>query len=227
MYSCDMFSRFLSAFRGLLIIGFLAGAAAAAEPEQLGHVFTYKSPGGFKFEVRKVRELERVEGFYTARLFNGTTERFDAFNVGGVVDLRQLTSAEFRQAADLAEAKALEQRTAAVIKHHPLLAPHVAPHLARLRADIARAERGERKIEGRWMTAQQVAEMNAGEQSTVKRGVLKLRNGTSYRDVEIVSVNKQELRIMHADGAAKIPMHLVPEDFQREFLKGNQAPAPK
>lgn len=220
-----MFSRSVPTCLGLLIILCFAGVGAAAEPEKFGQVFTYKVPGGFKFEVRKVRELKRVEGFYTARLFDGATERFDAFNVGGVVDLGQLNVAEFREATGLAEAKALEQRTAAVIKQHPLLAPHVAPHLATLRADIARAERGERKFEGRWLTPQQVAERYANAPSTVKRGVLNLRNGTSYRDVEIVSVNKQELRIMHADGAARIPMHLVPEDFQRKYLQPAPAPA--
>jgi hypothetical protein len=196
--------------------------AAAEEP---GHVFTYKVPGGFKFEVRKVRTLERVEGFYIARLFSGTTERFDAFNVGATVDLGALQLSNLRQTDDIAQAKAVEQRTAVVIKQHPALAPSVAPYLTTLRADIARAERGERKFDGQWLTAEQVAEKYAREQTTVKRGELKLRNGTSYRDVEVVSVNKQELRIMHSDGAAKIPMHLVPEEFQRKYLKS--APAAK
>lgn len=202
----------------------MAGVATAEEP---GHVLTYKVPGGFKFEVRKVRTLERVEGFYVARLFSGKTERFDAFSVGGTVDLGALQLANLRQGDDLAQAKIMEQRTAAVIKQHPLLAPQVAPYLSTLRADIARAERGERKLDGQWLTAEQVAEKYAREQGTVKRGELKLRNGTSYRDVEVVSVNQQELRIMHADGAAKIPMSLVPESFQREYLKSVLPPAAK
>jgi len=209
----------ISVRRNLLKLIVLLWLPHAASGEEPGFIFAYKDPNAVKFEVRKARKLERQGGFYVAESFAGRTERLDAFHVRGTIDLASLQPANFKAPDDLANAKASEARAEATAKKHPELASHVAPYLAQLRAEIARAERGEKKIDGRWMTAAQAAALYAHEESTVKRGVLTLKNGTSYRDVEIVSVNKQELRIMHADGAAKVPLHLVPEEFQREYLK--------
>ncbi len=200
----------------ILLLPVLLGMPWAAFGAEAGFIFIYNDPLGP--EVRKVRKLERVEGFYVARSFSGGTERVDAFRVWAVIDLASLQPTQFDSGDDLANARALELRTKTAVQQNPLLARHLTAPLAQLRTEIERAERGEKKIEGKWLTAEQVAALRKGQQSTITRGTLRLRNGTTYRDVEIVSVNPQELRIFHADGAAQVPMQQVPEEFKRKYL---------
>jgi hypothetical protein len=191
----------------------LLASAALAES---GHLLIIKDPSGGPGTVRKVQKLERKGGFYLSQTFSGKTERFDAMSVGQTIDLSSFEPQRFDGQEDISAAKGAELRALDAIKKYPVLANDLAAPLAQLRKEIGRAENGEKKLAGTWLTKEQVAALNAPKHSTINRGSLRLKNGTTYDNVDIVSANPQELRITHTNGAATIPLALVPEEFMKK-----------
>lgn len=192
---------------------------ALGEP---GYVIVIRDSGATTTDIRKVKKLDRTGGFYVSQSFAGKSERIDALNVAATVDLGALEAPNLKDPDDIAAAKALESRTRTALKQYPLMAPHLTAALTQLRSDIERAERGERKIAGAWISSENVA---APKRSTINRGTLFLKNGTAYHDVDIVSANSRELRITHSSGVATVPLSQVPEEFIKKNLP-SVAPAP-
>lgn len=191
---------------------------AWAEP---GFIVVIKDTSGGAPTLRKVQKLERKGGFYVLQSAGKAPERFDAMNIGAAIDLSAFEPTTFDDPEDIQRAKAIDTATDASAKRYPQFAAQLAPYQAQLRREIERAERGEKKIDGKWLSPQEIATVYKGKKSTVNRGTLYLKNGTSYENVEILSATPQELRILHANGAATIPLDQVPE----EFIKKNLTPA--
>lgn len=202
----------------------LASSAIAGET---GHILVIKDSISSHVTIRKVPKAERKGGFFMLQSANGTTERLDAMTVGYAVDLSSFEPQNLDGLEDLTKAKTLESNTNAAVKKYPTLATTLAPYQATLRKEIVRAEAGEHKIGGKWLSAAKVAEMSGAQKSTVNRGTLHLKNGTTYENVDIIAASPKEIKIVHASGAATIPLSLVPEEFIKKNLTPDKSGATK
>lgn len=210
----------------LLWIAFGLLPSHGAEPDS-GHLLVIKDPITKQAKVQLVQKWNRVPGSPSATAVgeSGRPMKIDTMALLWQVDLATLEHPNFLTADDLGPAKKAAAAAAVGLERFPQTASHVAGPLARLRADIVRAEKGDKKLKGQWYTPVQWAALQEKNRSTISRGTLVLKNGTRYRDVDITSATPKELRIMHADGAAVIPMSEVPVEFQREYLKNLLPPA--
>jgi len=192
-----------------------------------GHLVVVKEPISGEAKVRLLRRWQRVPGSPTAKAVgeDGRPVAVDTMALLWQTDLASLDFPSFLTRAEIDDARRAAAAATAGLERFPQAAPHLTPLLTRLRAEIARAESGDRKLKGQWFTPAQWAQFQEKNKSTISRGTLVLKNGTRYHDVEIVAANPKELRIMHTDGAVVIPMSEVPVEFQREYLKNLTPPA--
>lgn len=219
---CPLLTRFA------LVLAFMPGLAAGAQKEQEepGNLVVMTDPVSRLPKVRLLRKWYTVKGhsYASAVIENGTRVSIDSLTILWRMNLADFEFPELMQ-DDLLPAKGMVAKVAAAVELYPQLSSYLNPPLTRLRAEISRVERGERKTRGQWFTAAQWAERVAANRSTISRGTLVLKNGTRYRDVDITSATPKELRIMYSDGVAVIPMSEVPVEFQREYLKNLLPPA--
>lgn len=211
----------------LLCAAFFPPLARGAEPEP-GNLLVIKDAISKQPKLQLVRKWNRVPGSPTATAVSegGTPVTIDTMALLWRVDLATLEHPNFMTPDDLGAAKKAVAAAAVGLERYPQTGSYVTAPLVRLRAEIARAEKGDRKLKGQWYTPVQWAEFQEKNRSTISRGTLVLKNGTKYHDVDITSATPRELRIIHADGAAVVPMSEVPVEFQREHLK-NLLPPPK
>lgn len=210
----------------LLWIAFGLLPSHGAEPDP-GNVLVIKEPISGEAKVRLLRKWHRLRGSPTATGVDekGRPVTIDTMALLWTIDMASLEIPSYLNRDHLAAAKKAAAAAAVGLKRFPQTGAYVTAPLARLHGEIARAERGDKKLKGQWYTPAQWAEFQEKNRSTISRGTLVLKNGTKYNDVDITSATPQELRIMHSDGAAVIPMSEVPVQFQREYLKNLLPPA--
>lgn len=209
----------------LLCAAFFPLLSRGAEPDP-GHLLVIKDAISKQPRLQVVRKWTRVPGSPAATAVNdkGAPVTIDTMALLWQVDLAALEYPNILTSDDLSEAKKLAASTATGLERFPQTAPYVAAPLTRLRADVGRAEKGDKKLKGKWYTPAQWAQFHEQNKGTISRGTLVLKNGTRYQDVEIITATPKELRIVHSDGAAVIPMAEVPVEFQKQYLK-NLTPA--
>jgi hypothetical protein len=204
--------------------GPLLSHGAEVEP---GNVLVIKEPISGEAKVRLLRKWNRLRGSPTATGVDekGRPVTIDTMALLWTIDLASLEIPSYLNKDHLTAARNAAAAAAVGLKRFPQTGAYVTAPLARLQAEIVRAEKGDRKLKGQWYTPAQWAAFQEKNRSTISRGTLVLKNGTKYHDVDITSATPQELRILHADGAAVIPMSEVPVAFQREYLKNLLPPA--
>jgi len=207
-----------------VVFGPLLSHGAEAEP---GHLLVIKDAISKQPKLQLVRKWNRVPGSPVATAVgeNGRLMSVDTMALLWTIDLASLEFPNFMNKEHLAAAKHAAAAATVGLDRYPQTGPYVAAPLTRLQTEIARAEKGDRKLKGQWYTPAQWAQFQEQSKSTISRGTLVLKNGTKYHDVDITSATPQELRILHSDGAAVIPMSEVPVAFQREYLKNLLPPA--
>ena len=220
------FPRLPMCLFSLLCAALFLQLSHGADPEP-GNLLVIKDAISKQPRLQVVRKWKRVPGSPTATAVSdsGAPVTIDTMALLWQVNLATLEHPNFLTAEDLGSAKKAAVAAAVGLKRYPQTGHYLTAPLARLRAEIARAEKGDRKLKGQWYTPAQWAALQERNRSTISRGTLVLKNGTKYHDVDITSATPKELRIMHSDGAAVIPMSEVPVEFQREYLKNLLPPA--
>lgn len=214
----------LSLFLGLAT-GIGTPLQAASEVQGAAY---YSSSPGVAPKVYVCRKMEPVDGFIMpVELEDGAKISMDIRAIYALVDYNKVGLANVRNPADLKKLQDDQARLEKMAKDFPAMESWVRPKAKELAGEIALYEKGQRKMEGRWFTAEEIKNREEvakakeelaklktlSNSSTASLGAVTTKQGKTYSNFEVTKVDDTSVAIRHASGIARIPYKDMPEDL--------------
>jgi hypothetical protein len=160
-------------------------------------------------------------------LEDGVKMNMDIRAVYALVDYNKVGLEDVRNPADLKKLQDDQAKLEKTAKDFPAMDPWARPKAKELAKEIALYEKGQRKMEGQWLTAEEIrareetakareelAKLKSlSNSNTASMGAVTTKQGKTYSNFEVTKVDDASIAIRHASGIARIPYKDMPEDL--------------